>query len=68
MLDNKNLPPTSLEMFVIYLEVNGNELTNDDKIIANPNCSTIQMLIALAPIHIKYGITRIIVSTYHEKW
>ena len=51
---------------LIVPEVNGNELTIDDKIIANPNCSTIQMLIALAPIHIKYGITRIIVSTYQS--
>ena len=51
---------------LIVPELNGNELTNDDKIIANPNCSTIQMLIALTPIHIKYGITRIIVSTYQS--
>jgi len=51
---------------LIIPEINGNELCENDKIIANPNCSTIQMLIALAPLHKKYGITRIIVSTYQS--
>ena len=41
-------------------------LTSADKIIANPNCSTIQMLIAIAPIHRKYTITRLIISTYQS--
>ena len=41
-------------------------LTKDDKIIANPNCSTIQMLVALAPLQAKYGIKRIVVSTYQS--
>ena len=41
-------------------------MSKEDKIIANPNCSTIQMLMALYPIHIKYGITRIVVSTYQS--
>ncbi len=49
---------------LIVPEVNGHVLTSDDKIIANPNCSTIQMVVALYPIHKKYGILRIIVSTY----
>ncbi len=51
---------------LIIPEVNGNVLTQKDKIIANPNCSTIQMLVALAPIHRKYGIERLIVSTYQS--
>jgi aspartate-semialdehyde dehydrogenase len=51
---------------LIIPEINGDILTKDDKIIANPNCSTIQMLMALYPIQKKYGITRIIVSTYQS--
>ncbi len=51
---------------LIIPEVNGEVLTQEDKIIANPNCSTIQMLVALAPIHRKYGIERLIVSTYQS--
>ena len=43
-----------------------NELTEADKIIANPNCSTIQMVLALAPLHKKYNIKRIVVSTYQS--
>ena len=50
----------------VKAEINGDILTKDDKIIANPNCSTIQMLMALYPIQKKYGITRIVVSTYHN--
>jgi len=49
---------------LIVPEVNGHVLTTGDKIIANPNCSTIQMVVALNPIHEKFGIRRIIVSTY----
>ena len=51
---------------LIIPEINGDILTKDDKIIANPNCSTIQMLMALYPIQKKYGITRIVVSTYQS--
>jgi aspartate-semialdehyde dehydrogenase len=47
-------------------EVNANELTAEDKIIANPNCSTIQMVVALKPIHEKYGIKRLVISTYQS--
>jgi aspartate-semialdehyde dehydrogenase len=47
-------------------EINASELTKDDKIIANPNCSTIQMVLTLAPLHRKYNIKRIIVSTYQS--
>ena len=51
---------------LIIPEINGDILTKHDKIIANPNCSTIQMLMVLAPIHKKYGIKRAVVSTYQS--
>ena len=51
---------------LVIPEINGNLLTAEDKIIANPNCSTIQLLLALAPLHRAYGITRVIVSTYQS--
>ena len=51
---------------LIIPEINGDILTKEDKIIANPNCSTIQMLMALYPIQKKYGITRVVVSTYQS--
>jgi aspartate-semialdehyde dehydrogenase len=47
-------------------EINADALTKDDKIIANPNCSTIQMVVALNPLHKKYKIKRIVVSTYQS--
>lgn len=49
---------------LIIPEINASSLTREDKIIANPNCSTIQMLVALAPLHEAYKIRRIVVSTY----
>jgi aspartate-semialdehyde dehydrogenase len=51
---------------LIVPEINGNVLVAEDKIIANPNCSTIQMVMALAPLHTKYKIKRIVVSTYQS--
>ena len=51
---------------LVVPEVNGDVLTADDYIIANPNCSTIQMILPIAPIHRKYGIKRIVVSTYQS--
>jgi aspartate-semialdehyde dehydrogenase len=51
---------------LIVPEINASVLTQDDKIIANPNCSTIQMVMALAPLHTKYDIKRIVVSTYQS--
>jgi len=51
---------------LIIPEVNANELSVTDKIIANPNCSTIQMLMVLAPLHKKYVIKRLIISTYQS--
>ena len=51
---------------LVIPEINADVLTKDDKIIANPNCSTIQMLVALAPLQRKYGIKRVVVSTYQS--
>lgn len=51
---------------LIVPEINGYELTSLDKIIANPNCSTIQLVLVMAPLHKKYGIKRAIVSTYQS--
>ncbi|MBY0487269.1 MAG: aspartate-semialdehyde dehydrogenase, partial [Flavobacteriaceae bacterium] len=51
---------------LIVPEINASELTKDDKIIANPNCSTIQMVLVLNPLHKKYKIKRVIVSTYQS--
>lgn len=51
---------------LVVPEINANELTAKDKIIANPNCSTIQMVLPLAPLHKKYTIKRVVVSTYQS--
>ena len=51
---------------LIIPEINGHLLTPEDKIIANPNCSTIQLLLALAPLHKAYKIKRVVVSTYQS--
>jgi aspartate-semialdehyde dehydrogenase len=51
---------------LVVPEINADILTTNDKIIANPNCSTIQMVVALNPLHKKYNIKRIVVSTYQS--
>jgi aspartate-semialdehyde dehydrogenase len=51
---------------LVVPEVNADVLTKEDKIIANPNCSTIQMVVVLNPLHKKYGIKRVVVSTYQS--
>ena len=51
---------------LVVPEVNAHVLTADDKIIANPNCSTIQMVVALKPLHDKYKVKRVVVSTYQS--
>ncbi len=51
---------------LIVPEINGSSLTNEDVIIANPNCSTIQLVMALKPLHDQYKINRIVVSTYQS--
>jgi len=51
---------------LVIPEINAHELTSEDLIIANPNCSTIQMLVAIAPLHRAYGIARLVISTYQS--
>ena len=51
---------------LVVPEINASELSPEDKIIANPNCSTIQMLVALAPLQRTYGIQRLVISTYQS--
>jgi aspartate-semialdehyde dehydrogenase len=51
---------------LVVPEINANELTAEDKIIANPNCSTIQLVMVLDPLHKKYGMKRVVVSTYQS--
>ena len=51
---------------LIVSEVNSETLTNDDYIIANPNCSTMQMLVVLAPLHKRFNIKRLVISTYQS--
>ncbi len=51
---------------LIVPEINAKQLTKADKIIANPNCSTIQMVLALAPLHKEYKIKRLVISTYQS--
>ncbi len=51
---------------LVVPEINAQELTENDKIIANPNCSTIQMVVALAPLHDQYHIKRLVISTYQS--
>jgi aspartate-semialdehyde dehydrogenase len=51
---------------LVVPEINATQLTSADKIIANPNCSTIQMVLALAPLHKRYNIKRVVVSTYQS--
>lgn len=66
VIDNSSAWRMDKTKKLIIPEINGDLLTKDDKIIANPNCSTIQMLMVLSPIHKKYGIKRVIVSTYQS--
>ena len=51
---------------LVVPEINGDVLTTEDKIIANPNCSTIQLVMALAPLHKKYTMKRVVISTYQS--
>lgn len=51
---------------LVVPEINGDVLTKEDKIIANPNCSTIQLVMALAPLHKKYKMKRVVISTYQS--
>lgn len=66
VIDNSSAWRMDAAKKLIVPEINGHVLTKTDKIIANPNCSTIQMLMPLAPLHKKYKIKRIVVSTYQS--
>ena len=66
VIDNSSAWRMSPEHKLIVPEINGNTLTENDKIIANPNCSTIQMVLALANLHQEFQLNRIVVSTYQS--
>lgn len=66
VIDNSSAWRMDPSKKLIVPEINANELSASDKIIANPNCSTIQMVVALNPLHKKYSIKRIVVSTYQS--
>lgn len=64
VVDNSSAWRMDPSVKLIVPEINGNTLTPDDKIIANPNCSTIQLVMALAPLHKEFDIKRVVISTY----
>jgi aspartate-semialdehyde dehydrogenase len=66
VIDNSSAWRMDPDKKLVVPEVNADVLTSEDKIIANPNCSTIQMVVALKPLHDKYNITRVVVSTYQS--
>jgi aspartate-semialdehyde dehydrogenase len=66
VIDNSSAWRMDRTKKLVVPEINGHVLTSEDKIIANPNCSTIQMVMVLAPLHKKYGIKRVVVSTYQS--
>ena len=66
VIDNSSAWRMQSNIPLVVPEVNGDVLTSSDHIIANPNCSTIQLVMALAPLHHKYGIKRVVVSTYQS--
>ncbi|MDA0315501.1 MAG: aspartate-semialdehyde dehydrogenase [Bacteroidetes bacterium] len=66
VIDNSSAWRMDPNKKLVVPEINAQELTSTDKIIANPNCSTIQMVLALEPLRQRYGIKRIVVSTYQS--
>src|SRR5690606_11143156 len=66
VIDNSSAWRMHADKKLIVPEVNGATLTKEDKIIANPNCSTIQMVMVLQPLHKQYGVKRVVVSTYQS--
>ena len=66
VIDNSSAWRMNSMIKLIVPEINGNIINSNDKIIANPNCSTIQLLIAIAPLHKNFGIERLIISTYQS--
>ncbi len=66
VIDNSSAFRKDKDKKLIVPEINASELTSSDKIIANPNCSTIQMVLALSEIQKNYGIKRLVISTYQS--
>ena len=66
VIDNSSVWRMDPSKKLIVPEINAQTLTKEDKIIANPNCSTIQLVMALAPLHKKYKMRRVVVSTYQS--
>lgn len=66
VIDNSSAWRMDPDKKLVVPEVNADVLTENDKIIANPNCSTIQMVVALAPLHKAYNIKRLVISTYQS--
>jgi len=66
VIDNSSAWRMDKSKKLVVPEINASVLTREDKIIANPNCSTIQLVLALAPLHKKYKIKRFVVSTYQS--
>ena len=66
VIDNSSAWRMDPSKKLVVPEINAHEITSTDKIIANPNCSTIQMVLALEPLRQRYGIKRIVVSTYQS--
>jgi aspartate-semialdehyde dehydrogenase len=66
VIDNSSAWRMEPDKKLIVPEINAHLLTREDKIIANPNCSTIQLVVALAPLHKKYKMKRVVVSTYQS--
>jgi len=66
VIDNSSAWRMDHDKKLVVPEINAKQLTKKDKIIANPNCSTIQMVVAISPLHKKYKIKRIVVSTYQS--
>jgi len=66
VIDNSSAWRMDPSKKLIVPEINANQLTAEDKIIANPNCSTIQMVAALNPIHKEFGLKRLVISTYQS--
>lgn len=66
VVDNSSAWRMDVTKKLIVPEINGDSLTSEDLIIANPNCSTIQMVLVLHPLHKRYGVKRVVVSTYQS--
>ena len=66
VIDNSSAWRMDVDKKLVVPEINGDVLTKNDYIIANPNCSTIQLVMVLAPLHLKYNMKRVIISTYQS--